>query len=213
MTEPRILPLDTAAPDKAIIAQATAVLEAGGLVVAPTETRYGLLARADSGESLGKLYDLKGRPVNLPTALFVKSIEDLAQFGRMSPIARRLAERFLPGPMTLVLNAVRDLGAPLVVNDKIGLRVSPAPVINMLIEKADFAVTATSANPSGGGEFQTVAEIADAFGERVELYLDGGRLSGPVSTVIDVTGESPVVLREGAVDRAEIGAILKNQLI
>ena len=212
MTEPRIISVDVLSPDETVISRAASILESGSLIVAPTETRYGLLARADRPESIEKMYRVKARRENLPTALFVKSIEQLSDFGFMSGTSRSLAERFLPGALTLVLKAVRDLGAPLVVNGRIGLRFSPAPVIRMLVERLDFPLTATSANPSGKPDCENVAEIAEDFGDAIELYLDGGELTGPVSTVLDVSEDTPKVLRAGAITEAEIGVVLKSQL-
>lgn len=213
MTSPKIDTISYTTPDDARIERAADILREGGLVVAPTETRYGLLARADKPEILNRLYHVKGRPVTLPTAVFVRSVDEISKYGEVSAAVRRLAEKFLPGPLTLVVKALVDLGEPLVVDGKIGIRLSSAPFIQRLLRVVDFPVTATSANPSGGKDLDTVEEIARVFGGKIELYLDVGVLDNPVSTVVDVSGETPKVLRQAAIAEDEILEVLKSQLI
>lgn len=213
MNSPRIEVVDYSAPDKAVVARVAAVLNDGGLAVAPTETRYGLLARADRGDAVSRLYNVKGRPVTMPTAIFARDIDEVAEYGKLTAVARRLAEKFLPGPLTLVLKANREMGEPLVVDGKIGIRVSSAPFIEMLLKQVTFPVTATSANPSGEDDYDTVEEIARAFGGKVDLYIDVGVLDNPVSTVVDATGDTAVILREGAISGSDVAGLLKSQLI
>ncbi len=191
-------------PESAIIAKASSLLRQGDLVVAPTETRYGLLAHGDDPRAVSRLYQLKGRPWNIPTALFVPSIEDMSRYGHVSAVAQRLAEQFLPGPLTLVLKAVVDWAAPRVVDGKIGIRVSPAPVVVSLLKEVGAPLTATSANLTGKPDGVTVQEIARALGTGVALYLDGGKLEGPVSTVVDCSTDTLTILRAGAIAEEEI---------
>ncbi len=213
MMSPKIDTIEYSAPDQSLVDRAAAILDEGGLIVAPTETRYGLLARADVPESVARLYSIKGRPLTLPTAIFVKDIDGIPRYGRLNAAARRLAEKFLPGPMTLVIEASANLGEPMVVDGKIGIRVSSAPFIRRLLETVKFPVTATSANISGDQELETVEEIARAFGGKIDLYVDAGVLDNPVSTVVDATEDNPVVLRKGAITESEILALLDSQLI
>ncbi|UCD62666.1 MAG: threonylcarbamoyl-AMP synthase [Candidatus Zixiibacteriota bacterium] len=213
MNSPRIEVVDFTNPDPALVSRVASLLEEGRLVVAPTETRYGLMARADRPETLNRLYNVKGRPAEMPTAIFAADIEAVWSYGKATSAARRIAEKFLPGPLTLVLEARRDLGSPIVVDGKIGVRVSSAPFITMLLGEVVFPVTATSANLSGGDDIDTIEEIARVFGGKVDLYLDSGTLDNPVSTVVDAGSDSPVVLREGAIPADSILSLLKSQLI
>ena len=194
-----ILKINPEHPDPAIIDRATGLLESGLTVVAPTETRYGLLVRADRQDRLEALYRLKNRDLNRPTALLVPDTDSISRLGRMNPAARILAERFLPGPLTLVLEAVESWPPPRVVDGRIGIRYSPLGVIRAILGIIDFPLTATSANISGQAEGETVEEIRAGFEDRVELYLDAGPLTGPVSTVVDCSGDTTVILREGAI--------------
>lgn len=181
----------------------------GGLVVAPTETRYGLLARADQGAPLEKLYRLKGRPDDHLTAVFAGNREQMTLWANLNSMALRLARQFLPGPLTLVVPAVGTFPDVVVREGKIGLRLSSSPVIQQIMQNIDFPVSATSANISGEATPESVDEIVQLFGSEVDLYLNAGRLGGPVSTVVDCCGPEPVVLREGAVGKNDIEAAVK----
>ncbi|MFZ5980065.1 MAG: L-threonylcarbamoyladenylate synthase [Candidatus Zixiibacteriota bacterium] len=205
MSSLEVVSINRHKPEEDIMIKAVRVLGDGKLVVAPTETRYGLLTRADRREALKKLYRAKARPDSMPTAVFVGSREEIFRYGEISDIARFLTECFLPGPLTLVLRAAQKMPAPLVVVDgKIGVRLSSSPVIGRLMAGVSFPLTATSANLSGRPEHDTVEEIVDDLGEAVELYLDGGVLNFPTSTVVDCSKDRIKILRSGAIAPGEI---------
>ncbi len=210
MTDCPVVQIDCENPRSRPIDQAVALLLRGDLVVAPTETRYGLLARADDSESLEKLCRVKGRDRAAAVAIFVDSIEALETYGVMTPSARRLAKRFMPGPLTLVLTAADETTLPVVSDGRVGLRVSSSPVVEAILEKVRKPLTATSANLTGHGEAETIDQVVEAFGSDVALYLDGGRLTGPVSTVVSCEGDRTELLREGALSAAGIASVLKE---
>ena len=106
--------------------------------------------------------------------------------------------------MTLVLKTREDKAHPAAYEYKIGLRISLSNVIADLLQSVSFDLTATSANKSGLADAETIEEISEEFGEEVDLYLDAGRLDGPVSTVVDCSGSKAVILREGAISREDI---------
>ncbi|NOY88835.1 MAG: threonylcarbamoyl-AMP synthase [FCB group bacterium] len=200
--------IDPAVPHSSVVSRAAAVLTEGNLVVAPTETRYGLLARADRLSVLKKLYEVKKRSHKLPSAIFVKSMEDISRYAELNKVARKIASKLLPGPLTLVLKAKGNNDWEFVVKGKVGIRYSSAPFINLLLNKIDFPITATSANISQEKECTTIEEIALLFNEKVALYIDGGELSNPVSTVVDLSGDKVEILREGAIATEIIERIL-----
>ena len=210
MLTARFLAISQTDPEESVIQQAAETLTKNGLVVAPTETRYGLLARADSRTALERLFDAKGRDESLPTSVFVRGQEELSSFGCLSPVAQRLIDRFLPGPLTLVVCAKGTWEPQVVVNKRIGLRWSTSRVISRILEDTDFPITATSANLSGGRELDTAQQIAATLGDAVELYLDAGELKGVTSTVVDCSGESLRILRAGAIPASEIAECLKD---
>jgi L-threonylcarbamoyladenylate synthase len=199
-----IVAVDAGSPDQTVIDRVAALLHRGGLVVAPTETRYGLLARADNERAIERLYKVKRRSRKVPTALFIEDYESVPVYGETNETTDRLASAFLPGPLTLVLKAVAGLHQSVVVAGKVGIRVSSSPVISSLLEQVDFPLTATSANLSGEQEMETADEIAAVFGECVDICLDAGPLAGPVSTVIDCSQGAAQVIRDGAVSERRI---------
>jgi L-threonylcarbamoyladenylate synthase len=188
--------------------RAAAVLAAGDLVAAPTETRYGLFVRADRQASLQRLYETKQRPLDRPTALLIDQFSEAERYGRVNCGAAALAERFMPGPVTLVLAATCNWPPPMVIDGKIGLRCSSSPVVHEILSRLKVPIAATSANISGQSERDNVSEIVDDFDDRVALYLDAGPLTGPASTVIDCSTDQPRVLREGAVAADEITRVM-----
>ncbi len=204
MTQPRILRVDPVSPDGAILKMAADILEKKGIVVAPTETKYGLLTRSDDMSAVERLFSLKNRPTSQPTAIFLRSRTEIGIFGYESDISKRLADCFLPGPLTLVLKARPEYAGPIAVKGKIGLRISSSPLIAALLNLRPFNLTATSANLSGEKEPRSVSEIAARLGDEVNLYLDGGELSGSVSTVVDCSGNDYTVLRHGAISESRI---------
>ena len=187
--------------------EAARCLEHMGLVVAPTETRYGLLARADSPTALERLYAAKGRSAHVPTAIFASDVPAIGDYGLMTEPARRLAESLLPGPLTLVLESLARLTAPVVSGGKIGIRVSSEPFIESLARRCRFPVTATSANLSGYPDVFSPKDILAVLDDVIDLLVDGGRRDGAPSTVVDCTCTPIRVLREGAVSVAELARI------
>ena len=203
------LTIDPAAPAGDVLDRAAEQIREGQLVVAPTETRYGLLANATGQAAVTRLCEAKGRAFQHPVSVFVASLDDLARYGEITPAARTLAERFLPGPLTLVLRCRVNWAAPLAVAGKTGFRISPSPVIRGLLDRVGAPLTATSANLTGRPEESAVAAIEAQLGDAVACYLDAGLLEGAVSTVIDCSEATPKVLRESAISSAAIAEVVK----
>lgn len=201
--------IDAHRPDEAILARAAAILDEGGLVVAPTETRYGLLARADDDMSLNKMFAVKKRPRLMPAAIFCQSIDHCWELGQQNDAATALAKKFLPGPLTFVLNATKDWNRFVTPEGRIGIRYSSSPVISGLLQKVSFPLTATSANTSGAGESDSIEQIHATFGSEIGLYLEAGILDGQASTVVDCTSNPIQILRQGSIPEEDILSLLK----
>ncbi len=184
-----------------MIDEAVRVLRAGGLVILPTETVYGVAAMPPVPGAENRLYEAKGRDSGKPVARLARGIEDVeAAGGRLNAAARRLANRFWPGPLTLVLP--QNGGT-------CGYRVPDHPVPLALLDACGCVLAVTSANLSGQKDAVTAAEALAALGDHADLVLDAGPARGQnPSTVVDVTGEEPRILREGAIPGAEIAAAL-----
>jgi L-threonylcarbamoyladenylate synthase len=200
-------------PDVAGLAEAASVLMAGGTVAVPTETVYGLAARADRAESVAGIYRAKGRPDFNPLIVHVQDLtaaEALAVFDARS---RALAAAFWPGPLTLVLPRRED--APLAAAVSAGLptvalRVPAHPVMRALLAAAGLPLAAPSANRSGGVSPTSAAHVAASLGSRANLILDGGRTErGLESTIVAVRPHGGwQILRPGPITEAALAAVL-----
>jgi L-threonylcarbamoyladenylate synthase len=175
-------------------------LRAGRVIACPTETQMGLLADALNEEAVQRVCELKQRPPNEPLPLIAPSLEAaLALACDVSVEARALAQRYWPGPLTLVLRARPGLPAPLLKQGTVAVRVpGPSPALE-LVQAFGGPLTATSANLSGQAPITTEAELRATFGDALAGIVPGSAPGGLPSTIVDATGERLVVLRQGAV--------------
>ncbi|MBI4011375.1 MAG: threonylcarbamoyl-AMP synthase [Candidatus Rokubacteria bacterium] len=198
----RVLAVDPAEPAAADVAVAARVLQEGGLVAFPTETFYGLGADALDPVAVARVFGAKGRPADKPLLVLVDSMAMAARVTTEIPArARRLAARYWPGPLTLILRARSHVPPALTAGTAtIGLRIPAHPVALALVRAAGVPVTAPSANPHGVPAPRTAAEVLAGLDDRVDLVLDGGPTrGGPPSTLLDLTGPAPRLVRPGAV--------------
>ena len=201
----------TLATDSAID-EATAVLAAGNLVAFPTETVYGLGADATSDAAVARVYEAKGRPHFNP---LIAHVPDLAAAERLVVFtgpARQLAQAFWPGPLTLVLERTAGCPVSLLASaglDTLAVRVPDHPLALTLLRAFGRAVVAPSANPSGQLSPTTASHVQGALGDKVAVILDGGPCRvGLESTVVDLSGGRPILLRPGGVPAEAVEAIL-----
>jgi L-threonylcarbamoyladenylate synthase len=181
-----------------------AALRAGEPVVLPFDTVYGLAAEPHDAESTRRLYELKGRPERQPTALVAASVNDLRTL--LPEVDMTSAWHLLPGPFTLVVpNPERRFPWLTGANpDALGIRVPELPAATRAVVEALGAVVATSANLRGGRDPRRLEDVPQEIRTGAGAVLDGGALPGTPSTVVDLTGAEPAILREGAVPTAEV---------
>lgn len=199
-----------AAPTPEAVAQAVAILKAGGLIGLPTETVYGLAADAANGDALAAVFALKGRPRFNPLIAHVADRAAAEAIAVFHPLAARLADAFWPGPLTLVLprrpGSVHDLATAGL--EMVAVRVPAHPVARSLLAAFGGPVAAPSANRSGHVSPTTAAHVDEAFGEDLALVLDGGPCDvGLESTVVATAGGRAALLRPGGLARGDIEAI------
>jgi L-threonylcarbamoyladenylate synthase len=199
-----------AAEVTADVAAAVAALARGEVVGLPTETVYGLAADAESPAAVRRIFELKGRPADHPVIVHVHDATGLERYGRDVPeLARRLAAAFWPGPLTLVVR--RAARVPDLVTggqDTVGLRSPAHPLARAVLAAFGRGLAAPSANRFGHVSPTTAAHVRDEFGARVPIVLDGGECAiGIESTIVDLSGERPRILRPGMLDRERIEAI------
>jgi L-threonylcarbamoyladenylate synthase len=202
VSQPPRLVVDASRPAPTVIERAASILRAGGLVAFPTETFYGLGAHALDEGAVLRIFEAKGRPADKPLLVLVDSVAMVEQVaGAVPPRARRLMDRYWPGPLTLVLAARPDLPAALTAGTgTIGVRLSSHPVARALVAAVGAPITAPSANLHEAASPRTADETVAGLGAQVDLVLDGGVTpGGPASTVLDVTRTPAIVLRAGVV--------------
>ena len=196
--------------DTVWLAEAAGILRSGGLVAFPTETVYGLGGNALDPEAAKKIYAAKGRPSDNPLILHIADMEALSGIAKeIPPMAEKLADAFWPGPMTMVFEKRPEVpdattgGLPTA-----AVRMPAHPTALALIRAAGLPIAAPSANLSGRPSPTTAAHVWEDLHDRIPMILDGGPCGiGLESTVVDVTGEVPVILRPGYVTREMIAEV------
>ncbi|GAB3769098.1 L-threonylcarbamoyladenylate synthase [Microlunatus parietis] len=193
------------------IARAAEVLRSGGLVAIPTETVYGLGADAENPAAVARVFAVKGRPASHPLILHLAGVEQLPEWvADVPPTARRLAERFWPGPLTLVLRRSGRVGLAVTGGlDTVAVRVPDHPVARALLSAFGGGVVAPSANRFGSVSPTTAEHVRAELGAEVDLILDGGPCQvGVESTIVDLTAEVPSVLRPGGATVEDLEAAI-----
>jgi L-threonylcarbamoyladenylate synthase len=196
------------------VRRAAEILKRGGLVAFPTETVYGLGADASSAAAVARLYAVKGRPAEHPVIVHFADAESAFAWAREVPeAARKLAARFWPGPLTLILKRSR-LAQDFVTGgqDTVGLRVPSHPVAQQLLKQFKGGIAAPSANRFGLVSPTTAAHVRHDFGDEIDLVLEGGPSEvGIESTIVDLSGDGGVLLRPGAITRQHLEGIIEIQ--
>ena len=194
------------------IQTAAELLREGALVAFPTETVYGLGADATNGNAVAEIFALKGRPEFNPLIVHVSNVAMAKRYVQWNAQADILAEHFWPGPLTLVLPRLQDCAVSLLASaggDTLGIRLSAHPVACAIIEAAGVPIAAPSANRSGRVSPTESQHVYAELGEGVKLIVDGGACAvGIESTVLDISGAQPVLLRPGAVTQYDLERVL-----
>jgi L-threonylcarbamoyladenylate synthase len=200
------------APGQDEIEKAVSVLRDGGVIAMPTDTLYALTARARDGAAVRRVFEIKGRNDGKPMPLFVSDLDMARRFGEFNETASRLAERFWPGALTLVVRRQHGFESDaLAGGDTVALRAPDNAIALAMIAGAGEPVTGTSANLSGGPDPVSADEVRRQIGDKLDVILDAGPAEGGVgSTIVDCIGDEPVILREGALSRAEIFDALRG---
>jgi len=202
--------------DDAAIDYAVTLLRQGRLVAFPTETVYGLGADASNPDAVRRIFQAKGRPADHPLIVHIPSVDCLNDWALTVPeTAQRLAARFWPGPLALILNKRHEV--PLVVTggqNTVGLRMPDHPVALHLLRAFGGGIAAPSANRFCRISPTQAIHVEEELGDAVELILDGGACQvGVESTIVDLSGNRPKLLRPGHITRHEIEAVLQTELI
>lgn len=194
-------------------AEAAQIIANGGLIAFRTDTFYGLGADPLNRSALIKIRELKGREDNKPILLLISDMDQLDRFVGDQPGSFVLvANKYWPAPLTLIGPARSELPTELTAGtDSIGVRLPDDETVRTLVRTCGGALTATSANVSGKAPARTAKEVEDYFPTGIDLIIDGGKVSATeASTVLDLSGSEPRLIREGAVPSEQLEGILKT---
>lgn len=213
MPETQVFAVDPNRPDPAAITTAAETLRRGGLVAFPTETVYGLGANATDSAAVSRIFEAKGRPASDPLIVHIASSDVLESVARdIPPLAQALAAAFWPGPLTLVLPRHPNIPANVSAGmETVAVRMPRHPVALALLSAAGLPVAAPSANTFSRPSATTAAHVYEDLGGRIDIILDGGATPiGLESTVLDLTGETPLVLRPGGITLEQLERYIPN---
>ena len=202
-----LLKIDPRTPDAETLAEAVRVLYEGGVVAFPTETFYGLGADGHIEDAIKKIFVIKGRSFKNPISVIIGNATDVRGLVEEIPeCALHLMEQFWPGALTIIFKASPDVSPLLTAGTgKIGIRLSSHPVAAALANRLGHPITATSANLSGKPECTSADEVIRGIGDQLDAVMDGGQTPGGLgSTIVDVTTDPPVILREGSIPKYKL---------
>jgi L-threonylcarbamoyladenylate synthase len=208
--------VDRESPQRDAIQEAAKWILAGGVVALPTDTLYGLGADPFSSAGVARVFAVKGRATDRALPLIAADVAQVAEhLGRLSPVGERLAARFWPGPLTLLVAAPRGLARDVTGGTRqVAVRVPADAVARAICAAAGRPITATSANLSGKAPASTLDEARAGLGEKVKVYLEGGKLAAAApSTVVAVKGSEWKMVRMGAISEDQIAAALAGEAL
>ncbi|HEU18905.1 MAG TPA: threonylcarbamoyl-AMP synthase [Deltaproteobacteria bacterium] len=197
-----IIRISSTNPDPSALEHAAAIITRGGIIAYPTETFYGLGTDGENEASVEKLFAIKGRDFNKPIPLIISGRNHVTKLAAAVPeSAERLMDRFWPGGLTLLFEALPYLSTRLTGGTgKIGIRLSSNVIATGLAVLLGGALTATSANLSGQEECVSADEVMDKLGSKINAIIDGGTTPGKKgSTIVDITTDPPIMIREGII--------------
>lgn len=194
----RIIKINQITPDPLVVSEIAELLKAGAVIAYPTDTFYGLGADIYCEDAIKRVFEIKGRESDKPILILISEI------GELAPLVTNdnsILHKHWPGPLTLVFNASENISNFLTAGTgKIGIRLPDHHFCRMLIKKLGHPITATSANISGMSSLDDPSDVLTSFGDKIDVLVDGGKTKGGLeSTVVDVSGKEPVILREGAI--------------
>jgi L-threonylcarbamoyladenylate synthase len=204
---PRIFELNPQSPDDSILKEAAELIKTGKLIIYPTETFYAIGALYSNEQALKRIFDIKSRDKTKPVLLIIHDIASLYKLSTsVSQQSLSIAQRFWPGPLTLLFTASPQLSHLLMGNSgKVGCRISSNLVAKRLLHFLKDPITSTSANLSGGKSPKRTDEIPETLLDSVDIILDAGETPGDIpSTIMDVSDHPFTVVREGAIPSGEI---------
>ena len=195
------------------VEQATTILKQGGIVACPTDTVYGVVAAINIEPAVERIYQIKGRPRSQALPILLADKSQMVDVAKIVPLlAWRLADKFWPGALTMVLLKSESVSNIVTGGGKtVAIRMANHPMPMAIIRGLGAPIVGTSANLSGHPSALTAEEVRTQIGDRVDMIIDGGRCPGGIeSTIVDLSGEEPRIIRQGAIPPEEIEQVCPN---
>jgi len=191
------------------IEKAATILKRGGVVVFPTDTVYGIGVNAKNPKAVAKIYKIKKRNKNKPLIILVGRKKDAEKYAYLTAKDKILIAKFWPGPLTLVLKAKKIIPKYLTKKGTIGIRMPDNKIFITLARECKFPIATTSANLSGKASATSAIETADNLGDKIDFIIDGGKTKSKIaSTVLDISSNTPLILRNGKINLSQINKAL-----
>ena len=188
-------------PHQRIISKAVECIKKGGIIVYPTDTIYGLGADLYNKKAMERIHRIKKQSLSKPLSFILPDLKNISEYANISDYAYKMMRRVSPGPYTFVLNASKKIPKLMLYNRKtVGIRIPNAPIALRLTEELGYPILSTSVPLEGGTYHTDPLEIADSFLHDIDLILDAGIMFNNPSTIVDLTGNIPLIIREGAGD-------------
>ena len=190
-------------PEPRLIKKAAEILAAGGIVIYPTDTVYGLGCSVENKNAIEKIYLIKRQRTNKPFSFICSDLTHISEYARVSNAAFKTMKHLIPGPYTFILPAGRMKTLPKILVSKrksVGIRVPDSRVALDLVKQLGHPILSTSVTSDEGAILNDPAIISEHFNSIVDMIIDGGNLTSEPSTILDLTDEAPVVVRQGAGD-------------
>jgi tRNA threonylcarbamoyl adenosine modification protein (Sua5/YciO/YrdC/YwlC family) len=196
-----ILKINPQNPEPKKIEQVVAVLRNGGLIIYPTDTIYGLGCDIFNKDAIKKIYQLKKREAKKPMSIICADFKDIAEYAIVSNFAFQLMKKTLPGAYTYVLKAKNKLPATFLAKNKtVGIRIPDNKICQAITEKFGQPIISTSLNTSGEEVMTSPEQLSKEMTNKIDLIIDNGHLPQEPSTVVDLTSDQPIILRQGKGD-------------
>ncbi|MEW6510222.1 MAG: L-threonylcarbamoyladenylate synthase [Bacteroidota bacterium] len=190
-------------PEPRLIRKAADILRGGGVIVYPTDTVYGLGCSTDNKAAIEKIHLIKRQRSDKPFSFVCSDLTHISEFAHVSNMAFRTMKHLIPGPYTFILPAAKMKHLPKILISKrktVGIRVPDSPITQAIVKELGHPILSTSVTTEEGELLNDPQQIADRFNSQVDMIIDGGTLHSPPSTVVDLTGDEPEVVRHGAGD-------------
>jgi len=210
----RVLRVDPRAPEESVIQEAARLLKDGKLVAFPTDTLYGLGADATDPEAVAGVFSAKSRPKDKPLIVLARDLDMVEEWVEdISPLARKLMDRFWPGPLTLIMIASGRFPLALTGHTRrIGIRVPDSLISQSLLKATSLPLTASSANRAGGKDPIDARAVWEELAGMIDLLLDGGPVTGKASTILDLTLCPPWIIRPGPIPQHLLAEIVEGKI-